>query len=76
MPDRREVGRLTGLTFTYPGGVKRRNGHVRVGIYDGLLSIGVGTETVQLDASQREEFSQLFVRASHEADRHESEPTS
>lgn len=63
MPERREVGRVHGTRVRH--GIAARTGPdaIRVGVYDGRVSISVGVETAQLDAEQMEDFTRLLFDA-------------
>jgi hypothetical protein len=52
-----------------PGSVTARSPiPASVWVEDGNVHIGIGSEEVSLDAVLREQFAEIYVRASHEAD--------
>ena len=67
----REVGRVTGLARRPFPGSSGQPSILRVAIVNGAVSLGIGSESVHLDAAGRGHFQQLLDEAGREADAHE-----
>jgi hypothetical protein len=71
----REVGRLwlrrVSRDWGHGGGPvqpRRKHSTLLVCVLDGDVHLSIGFEQVALSAAEREQFAEIYVRASHEAD--------